>query len=413
MTEYSETESLALGFIDRTQIVVDTCQLIIARGENPGETEAQTVRWLTEMCRRIGADVETWEFEPGRENLHATLGPEDGPALLFLGHSDVVPAGEGWDGDPFRPRLGQDAIIGRGAADMKGGLAAVVAAMDAIHRVRPDIRLELLCTGDEEDRSLGVRAALDRFEGKEYLACIVAEPTNLDVVVGCRGASNLWIQIVGASAHAGRPEDGANSIEAASLLIDLVRAHHREAHDYEADPLLGAVTWNVGTISGGTATSMVPRETIITVDRRTMPGEDPQVIVDCLLTQLRLDIAELTNAEWFEVNGGVDMEMPGFRQSPDSDLVCVARAALTDLGRSAFVTGWTAACEGGFFARWGIPTVVLGPGDVNNQAHQPNEQVSISDLVHAAQTYALMGLRLGTNAASRHEEDNDKEWMTL
>src|SRR5699024_10324781 len=189
-----------------------------------------------------------------------------------------------------------------------GGLSAVVAAMDAIHRVNPEIRLELLCTGDEEHRSRGIRASLERFAGKTYLACIVAEPTSLDVVVGCRGASNLWVQIVGASAHAGRPEDGANSIEAASLLIDLVRAHHRQARDYEADPLLGAVTWNVGTITGGTGTSMVPRETVVTVDRRTMPGEDPHAILEYLLTQLQLDIEELTNAEWFDVTGGVDME---------------------------------------------------------------------------------------------------------
>src|SRR5699024_4186951 len=167
-----------------------------------------------------------------------------------------------------------------------------------------------------------------------------------------------------------------NSIEAASLLIDLVRAHHRQSRDYEADPLLGAVTWNVGTITGGTGTSMVPRETTVTVDRRTMPGEDPHAILEYLLTQLQLDIEELINAEWFEVSGGVDMEMPGFRESPDSDLVQVARAALMDLGQPALVTGWTAACEGGFFAREGIPTIVLGPGDVNNQAHQPNEQVS-------------------------------------
>src|SRR5699024_8143043 len=141
----------------------------------------------------------------------------------------------------------------------------------------------------------------------------------------CLGAINCWVQVPGYSAHAGWPEDGANSIEAASLLIDLVRAHHRQASDYEAGPLLGAVTWNVGTISGGTGTSMVPRETLVTIDRRTMPGEDTEEILACLLTQLRLDIGELSNADWFEVNGGVDMEMPGFRSSPDSSLVRTAR----------------------------------------------------------------------------------------
>ena len=258
MSEYTDLEATALGYVSRTQIVVDTCQLIIARGENPGETEAQTVRWLREMCQRIRAEVTTWGSSPGGRT--STPGSDRRRASDPLPQPlRCRPRRRGWDGDPFRPRFGHDAIIGRGAADMKGGLAAVVAAMDAIHRINPDIRLELLCTGDEEDRSLGIRAALERFAGKEYLACIVAEPTNLDVVVGCRGASNFWVQVTGSSAHAGRPEDGANSIEAASLLIDLVRAHHRQASDYEADPLLGAVTWNVGTISGGTGTSMVPR----------------------------------------------------------------------------------------------------------------------------------------------------------
>lgn len=410
-------EYRALGHVSRTQIIVDTCQLIIARSENPGGSEAQTVRWLGEMCRRIGATVRVWEFAPGRENLHATLGSPAGPAILFLGHSDVVPAGEGWDGDPFRPRLGDDAIIGRGAADMKGGLAAVVAAMDAIHRVDPEIRLELLCTGDEEDRSQGIRAAMERFAERTFAACIVAEPTGLDVVIGCRGASNFHVQIIGASAHAGRPEDGANSIDAASLLIDLVRAHHQQAQEYEEDPLLGAPTWSIGTIQGGTATSMVPRETTVTIDRRTTPGEDPGDILERLLTQLRLDLTELPNWERFEVSGRVDMEMPGFRQDAGEEIVRVARGALLELGLPALVTGWTAACEGGFFARRGTPTIVCGPGDVTAWAHQPNERVSITELLSAAHAYVLMGLRLARpgagRATGREDEREDKEPMAL
>jgi acetylornithine deacetylase len=216
-------EQEALARIDEQRIVDDTCELIRGRGENPGETEAETVRRLRGMCERIGATVITQEFEPGRENLRAVLGPEDGPAILFLGHSDVVPAGEGWTADPFEPRIADGCIVGRGATDMKGGLAAVLAAMRAVHLVAPELRLELLCTGDEEDRAQGVLAALGAAEAldragspREYLACVVAEPTDLDTVVGCRGASNFLIECLGASAHAGRPEDGASSIYAAS-----------------------------------------------------------------------------------------------------------------------------------------------------------------------------------------------------
>jgi acetylornithine deacetylase len=401
-------EQEALARIDEQRIVDDTCELIRGRGENPGETEAETVRRLRGMCERIGATVITQEFEPGRENLRAVLGPEDGPAILFLGHSDVVPAGEGWTADPFEPRIADGCIVGRGATDMKGGLAAVLAAMRAVHLVAPELRLELLCTGDEEDRAQGVLAALGAAEAldragspREYLACVVAEPTDLDTVVGCRGASNFLIECLGASAHAGRPEDGASSIYAASRVIELVRREHLADAAGERDPLLGGPTWNVGTIAGGSGTSMVPRQTVLTVDRRTMPGEDPRVVLAGLLGRVRADIAGcgIPGAERIEVRGEVDMEMPGFRTDPESALVTVAAAAVAELGGEGRVTGWTAACEGGFIAAvHGAPTIILGPGDINNQAHQPDESVRIDHLVLAARAYALIALRLAGGA---------------
>lgn len=406
-----------LSRIDRGRIVADTCELIRGRGENPGETEAETVRRLRAMCERIGATVSLQEFAPGRENLRAVLGPPEAPSILFLGHSDVVPAGEGWTADPFEPRVDAEFIVGRGATDMKGGLAAVLAAMQAVHEAVPELRLELLCTGDEEDRTQGVLAALGAAEAlvpgsaepREYLACIVAEPTDLDTVIGCRGASNFIVECLGASAHAGRPEDGASSIYAASRVIEFVRREHRAAaEEGERDPLLGGPTWNVGTIAGGSGTSMVPRHTVITIDRRTMPDEDPRVILAGLLAQVRADIGEcgMPGAERIEVRGAVDMEMPGFRTDPESPLVQAASEALAELGEEGRVTGWTAACEGGFIARrHGTPTIILGPGDINNQAHQPDENVRIDDLVTAARAYALIALRLAECAGETADRD--------
>lgn len=394
-----------LNSLSREQIVADTSDLIRGRGENPGETEAESVRRLRLICERIGASISLQEISPGRENLRAVLGPDDGPSILFLGHSDVVPAGEGWTGDPFGPRVTDELIIGRGAVDMKGGLAAVVAAMEAVHREAPELRLELLCTVDEEDRTQGVLAALgaaeahapDSTEPREYLACIVAEPTDLDVVIGCRGASNLIIECLGASAHAGRPEDGANSIYAAARVIDLVREEHVAEREIEPDQLLGRPTWSVGTIIGGSGTSMVPRQTVLTVDRRTMPGEDPRVILAGLLGKVRADLAagSIPGADRVEIFGDVDMEMPGFRTDPEEPLVTTASAALQELGSAGKVTGWTAACEGGFIAKFhDVPTIILGPGDINTQAHQPDESVRIDDIVCAARAYALIAMRL-------------------
>ena len=395
----------ALALIDDDRIVADTCELIAGMGENPGGTEAETVRRLVAICERIGASVEMQEIAAGRPNLLAALGPEDGPAVLFLGHSDVVPAGEGWTADPFIPRILDGCVIGRGATDMKGGLAAVLAAMAAVHEVAPEIRLELLCTVDEEDRAQGVQTWLAEHGLRRYLACIVAEPTDLEIVIGCRGASNLTLEVLGGSAHAGRPEDGASSIYGAAAVIDLVRALHEEAGRDDADPLLGHPTWNVGTIAGGTGTSMVPRVTQLAIDRRTMPGEDPEAILAELLALARREIQEsgIANAERIEVRGLVDMVMPGFRTAEDAPVVRAAADAVSGLGCEPRITGWTAACEGGFVAEAsGTPTVILGPGDINTQAHQPDERVSIAHLGIAARAYALIALGIagpGADAA--------------
>lgn len=392
-----QTELEALANLDLDRIVSDTCDLIRAGGENPGETEERSVRRLREIAERYGAEVTLQEVAPGRENLRATMGPAGAPSILFLGHSDVVPAGEGWTRAPFDPRVDDGRVVGRGATDMKGGLAAVLASMAAVSRVEPGIRLELLCTVDEEDRATGIHAALAAFDMPEAIACIVAEPTDLDVVVACRGASNLIVDIVGASAHAGRPEEGASAIAAASRLIELIGARHADARAADPDPLLGSASWNVGTITGGSGTSMVPRQCTVTIDRRTMPGEDPAAILDELLDAVRADLATsaIAGADRIEIAGEVDMVMPGFRTSPDAAVATIAATALQQFGAPGRTTGWTAACEGGFIAeRLGVPTIILGPGDVTTQAHQPDEFVPVAHLEIAAQTYVLTALRL-------------------
>ena len=404
----ASTEARIDALISTEQITADTCDLIRGRGENPGGTEGETVRRLTAILTREGAQVTQQELAPDRPNLKAVWGPEGGPAVLFLGHSDVVPAGDGWTGDPFEPRIdvsggGPGAIIGRGATDMKGGLAAVISACSALARERPDLRLELLCTVDEEDRSQGVQLALAHEPARHYLACVVAEPTNLDVVIGCRGASNLRIEAIGASAHAGRPADGVSAIYAASRVVETVRELHEQAQAGPRDELLGAPTWNVGTIVGGSGTSMVPRDCTVTVDRRTMPGENPHDILNALLDDVRRDLARTAfdGHDRVELVGTVEMVMPGFRTDPASPLVHAATSALAAVAAPVRVTGWTAACEGGFIAaHHGCPTIILGPGDINTQAHQPDERVEIDDLTRAAKTYARIVLRMAAGAVT-------------
>ncbi|PZU04138.1 MAG: acetylornithine deacetylase [Gordonia sp. (in: high G+C Gram-positive bacteria)] len=389
------TERSVLELIDEPELVALTCSLIDAGGENPGGTEQQTVQVLHKACDELGFIVDSWEVAPRRPNFTATLpGTGNAPGLMILGHSDVVPAGDGWTRDPFESTVDEGRIYGRGATDMKGGLAAAVIAMAALSRsgVKLPGPVQLVCTVDEEDLGIGIRDFVTRSDGSNRFAgCVVAEPTDLETVIACRGASYLEVRVTGRAAHSGRPADGRNAIDAAAAIIDLVRADARRLAS-SPDPLLGSGTWNTGLIEGGQGISVVAPHATVSFDRRLMPGEDAYAVASWLrgaITEAGIDSDGIT------VDVEVTMSMPGFQTAVDNPLVTEAARAIGDAGGHTEITGWTAACDGGFISRdLGIPAIVLGPGGLNDQAHRPDESVSIHELVTAAKAYALMALRL-------------------
>ncbi|PYE19896.1 acetylornithine deacetylase [Williamsia limnetica] len=394
MTELAARETVVLDLIDETELVGLTRSLIDAGGENPGGTEGQTVAVLERACHALRFTVETLDVAPGRPNLTATLpGAGDGPGLMVLGHSDVVPAGDGWTRRPFEASVAGGRIFGRGATDMKGGLAAAVIAMAALSRsgIQLPGPVQLVCTVDEEDLGIGIRDFVTRSSPYRFAGCVVAEPTDLETVVACRGASYIEVRITGRAAHSGRPADGRNAIDAAAAIIDLVRADQRSMLE-SPDPLLGTGTWNTGLIEGGQGISVVAPSATVSFDRRLMPGEDAFEVAKWL----RGAISEAgIDSDGITVDVEVTMAMPGFETDRDHPLAAQAAASVVDAGGATSITGWTAACDGGFINRdLGIPAIVLGPGGLNDQAHRPDESVSIAELVIAAKAYALLALRL-------------------
>lgn len=396
-------EAGVLATIDPERTAELTSALVRAGGEVTVGPEHATAMELARVLGSIGADVVLDEAAPGRPNLIARLGSrQDGEGIVFLGHSDVVAVGEGWSGDPFTPRRRGDELIGRGTCDMKGGLAAVIAAMAAVHHHDPSLPMTLICTVDEEDEAIGISRYLDENPPAPYTACVVAEPTGMTVVTGCRGASNLRVEISGASAHAGTPDEGASAILAAA---DVIAEVERDAREIAATPhpVLGPATWNVGTIAGGHGTSIVPDRCTLTLDRRTLPHEDAQSILDDLLDRARRRHreAQRPGTDRILIEGAVDMVMPGFETALDSPLVLCAQEAVRAAGCQGETGAWTAACEGGFLARHhDVPTVVLGPGDLTSQAHQPDERVSVGELHRAAHAYALIAMRSAASTIS-------------
>ncbi|WAL39626.1 MULTISPECIES: M20 family metallopeptidase [Brevibacterium] len=391
-------EARVLERIDPAALTALTVQFVNAGGENPPGDEQGSVDALTIAAAAAGLASKTEEVAPGRPNLTVDLPGGKGPGLMFLGHSDVVPAGTGWTGDPFAATVAGGRITGRGACDMKGGLAAVLAAMSALREegVALSGPVSLVCTVDEEDLDLGIRAyvaqesALPAGRRRRWAGCVVAEPTNLETVIACRGDAYFRIRVRGVPAHSGRPEDGRNAIDAAARIVDLIRADHAALAAAPED-LIGAGTWNVGTIEGGQATTTVPAHCNLTADRRLLPGEDPEAIRVELVR--RIEAAGITG-DGIAVEVEEAMFMPGFRTAADHPLTAAAGAALRAVGREPRLSGWTAACDGGFIDRdLGVPTVVLGPGDLNAQAHQVDERVEVDDLLAAARAYALLALR--------------------
>lgn len=393
-TPPSAVESRILDLIDRDEIVRLTTDLVAAPGTNPPGGEAATAAVLAAAALAAGLAVEVTEVEPDRPNVTVRLDGADGKGLLLLGHTDVVPIGEGWTGQPFGGLQRGGRLHGRGTADMKGGLAAAIAAMSALRRAGVPLSgpVELAAVIDEEETGKGVRHYLAQADRSGFLGCIVTEPTDLQTVVAARGDCYLEIEIIGRAAHSGSPAEGSNAIYGAAAVIGEIQRRHQDAA-IAAHPLVGPATWSVGLVRGGTGVSVVPAGCTLVVDRRLLPGESP----DEVLAAFRRQIAGLgLDRQGLTLTVSMTMQMPGFETDPAHPFVTVTDAALAAVGGPGLpLGGWPAACDGGQVAAGtGIPVLVLGPGSVAGQAHRPDESVSIDDLLVAARAYALAALRL-------------------
>lgn len=390
----SEDEQAVLKRISLEEIQSVAVDLVRAVGENPPGEEGATVQALSAACAARGLAVSHSEVEPGRANVSAALPGGEGPGLLLLGHTDVVPVGDGWTVPPFGGLVRGGRLYGRGSADMKGGLAACVVALSALRESGVCLSgpVELAAVVDEEETGKGVRHYLATGDRSRHRGCIVAEPTDLQTIIAARGASYVEIAVAGRAAHAGNPADGVNAIYgAAAVISELERAHHELDADRHA--LVGPATWSVGLVRGGSGASTVPAEALVTADRRLLPGENGgRVLSDTADRVRRLGLEDRGLA----VDLRMTMEMPGFETAPNHPLVRTVKDAVNAAGGPDLpVAGWTAACDGGFIARdAGVPVVVLGPGSVAEQAHRADESVALGDVLLAARAYALSALRL-------------------
>lgn len=341
-------------------------------GEERAAAEA-----VAAWCADAGLEVTLQEVAPGRSNVLARWRVGRGRHLLLTGHLDTVPVGEGWTRDPYGAEVAEGCLYGRGACDMKGGLAAMLGALVDLRRrgEEPAGDVTLAAVVGEEEDSAGTRALVARGIHADH--AVLAEPTAMQLVVSNRGLLNFRVIVKGASAHASSPALGRNAVTAAArLALELESIGEELAR--RPHPAFGAPSLTVGTIHGGTRPYVVPDRCVIEVDRRLNPGET----VEQVTLELEAAIARARRRlPWLEAEVLAGPDYLAFETPEDHELVRSMSSAMAAAGVPRRISAWRAASDAGFLVHGaGIPCVLFGPGDIEQAAHRPDEWIDLDDL---------------------------------
>ncbi len=318
-----------------------------------------------------------------KANLYAKLGPAGVGGIMLSGHTDVVPVdGQDWHSDPFAVLARDGRLYGRGTADMKSFIAVVLALLPRLAERPLRIPLHLAFSYDEEVGCRGARrliAAISERPDRPRL-CIVGEPTMMQPVTGHKGKRSFRCRVHGFECHSALAHLGVNAIEAAAEMVALLKTmarRRRDAGPFDADYTPPYTTIQTGVIHGGTALNIVPKDCAFDFEFRLLPGEDP----DAGIGELRAfaDNRLLPEMRAVRPQAAIEFEelsaFPGLDTEDDSEITRLV-AAMTGANGTAKVSFGT---EGGLFQAAGIPTVVCGPGSIE-QAHKPDEFIDLEQI---------------------------------
>lgn len=353
----------------RAMVATDSVNPVLAPDGRGERAMAELVAgWLDAW----GLNPELIEVAPGRFNVVGKLEGE-GPTLLLNGHLDTVGV-EGMTIPPFAATLEGDRLLGRGSCDMKGGDAAILAAAARLAEGGPRPRLVVAFTADEEHASLGMAHLVE--SGIHADLAVVCEPTSLAVMPAHKGF--VWLRALfrGRAAHGSRPEIGIDAIRHAGLYLAALDGYSEELRTRPAHALLEYGSFHAGTIEGGTAESVYPESCALSLERRTMPGEEPETVV--LEFQAVLD-ALLERHTDMDASLEMTLARPGTEVPESSELVQGLVAAARARGVESGVEGMSAWVDAAFLNEARVPTVCFGPGDIA-QAHTEDEWIDVREI---------------------------------
>ena len=342
------------------------------------------IQWLANLLEEAGARTEIIQNSTGdKANLYATIGPLDKSGVLLSGHTDVVPVtGQQWSVPPFALTHRNGKVYGRGSADMKGFVAcAVQAALKASDRSL-NTPLHLGFSFDEEIGCVGVRSMIDLLGAATHqpLMCIVGEPTELNVATGHKGKTACHVTCTGKAGHSALAPQALNAIHLATDLILQVREQQRLLAgniNQDADYDVPYTTLHVSNIRGGVALNIVPDKCTFDLEIRNLATDDPISILGDIQASAKQIVSDArTNTAEADIDFEIYNTYPGLDTNPQSTVVDFVRSLTT--GNNTFKVAF--GTEGGLFSsKLGIPTVVCGPGSME-QGHKPDEFISIDQL---------------------------------
>lgn len=369
------------GHAERGDPVALTRALVTVPSVNPvlapgGAGEGEIAELCLDLLRGWGLDVEMVEVAPDRFNVVGHLAGS-GPTLLLNGHLDTVGV-ERMTVDPFGAEMRDGRVYGRGSCDMKGGVAALLAATARLASGGARPHLIVALTADEEHASLGMDALVR--SGVRADLAVVCEPTSLAVMPAHKGFVWLKAAFEGRAAHGSRPDAGIDAIRHAGLYLAALDARAAELNARPPHPLLGHGSFHAGTIHGGTAESVYPDSCELLLERRTLPGEySAEVLAEFQRVLTSLQKREPSVRAALEVT----LTRPGTEVPVESPLV---RGLLEACERSEvrpFIEGMTAWVDAAYLNEAGIPAVCFGPGDIG-QAHSADEWIEAVQVLRCA-----------------------------
>jgi acetylornithine deacetylase len=411
-------ESRALDHIDEAAIGRTLLDLIAVPSVTGSAAESELQHRLAARLERLGLDVDLWPVDlpatradpdfPGMEAprdeawglVATTPGDADGPTLILQGHVDVVPPGDParWDGDPFTPRVRAGTVHGRGACDMKAGLAANLGALAAIRAagVRPRGRIAAHFVVGEEDGGLGAFATLRR--GHTGDACVITEPTDGALVTANAGALTFRIDVPGQATHASTRDAGTSAVDA-YLPIHHALARLEQRRNADPGPLMARYALpyalSVGTVRAGDWASSVPDRLVAEGRLGVRLGEDPAQaraeFEECVARACAGDPWLRTHPATVTWPGGMFASGRLADGHPLRGLVAGAHADAHG-GPPVPEHGAPYGSDLRLYTAEGIPTLQYGPGDVR-YAHGPREHVRLQEVVDVARTLVLTALR--------------------